>query len=47
MLIAGLIITGLVLLVRYLSNVLIPFFIAVLLAYLIDPLVCFVQKKCV
>jgi predicted PurR-regulated permease PerM len=45
MLIAGLVITGMVLLVRYLSNVLVPFFIAVLLAYLIDPLVCFIQKK--
>jgi predicted PurR-regulated permease PerM len=45
MLIAGLVITGLVLFVRYLSNVLVPFFIAVLLAYLIDPLVCFIQKK--
>jgi predicted PurR-regulated permease PerM len=45
MLIAALIITGLILLIRYLSNVLVPFFIAILLAYLIDPLVCFVQKK--
>jgi predicted PurR-regulated permease PerM len=45
MLIAGLVITGLILLVRYLNNVLVPFFIAVLLAYLIDPLVCFIQKK--
>ncbi|MFW6389068.1 MAG: AI-2E family transporter [Marinilabiliaceae bacterium] len=45
MIIAALIITGLILLVRHLSNVLIPFFIAVLLAYLIDPLVCFVQKR--
>ncbi|MBZ4676980.1 MAG: putative permease [Anaerophaga sp.] len=45
LLITGLIITGLILLIRYLSNVLIPFFIAVLLAYLIDPLVCFVQNK--
>jgi len=45
MVIGALIITGIVLLVRHLSNVLIPFFIAVLLAYLIDPLVCFVQKK--
>ncbi len=45
MIIAALVIAGLILLVRYLSNVLIPFFIAVLLAYLIDPLVQFVQKK--
>ncbi|PRY95881.1 AI-2E family transporter [Marinilabilia salmonicolor] len=45
MVIAALVITGMVLLVRYLSNVLVPFFIAVLLAYLIDPLVCFIQKK--
>lgn len=45
MIIAALVITGLILLIRHLSNVLIPFFIAVLLAYLIDPLVRFVQKK--
>ncbi|WP_291862647.1 AI-2E family transporter [Marinilabilia sp.] len=45
MLMAGLVITAMVLLVRHLSNVLVPFFIAVLLAYLIDPLVCFIQKK--
>lgn len=45
MLIAGLVITGIVLLIRHLSNVLVPFFIAVLLAYLIDPLVRFVQLK--
>jgi len=45
MIIGALVIAGLVLLVRHLSNVLIPFFIAVLLAYLIDPLVCFVQKR--
>jgi len=45
MLMAGLVITATVLLVRHLSNVLVPFFIAVLLAYLIDPLVCFIQKK--
>jgi predicted PurR-regulated permease PerM len=45
MLIAGLVIAGLILFVRYLSNVLVPFFIAVLLAYLIDPLVNFVQTK--
>ena len=45
MLIAGIVIAGLILFVRYLSNVLVPFFIAVLLAYLIDPLVYFVQNK--
>ncbi|MFW5753211.1 MAG: AI-2E family transporter [Marinilabiliaceae bacterium] len=45
MIIGALVITGVILLVRHLSNVLIPFFIAVLLAYLIDPLVCFVQKR--
>ncbi|MGQ1890430.1 AI-2E family transporter [Thermophagus sp. OGC60D27] len=45
LLISGLIIAGIVLLIRYLSNVLVPFFIAVLLAYLMDPLVCFIQKK--
>jgi predicted PurR-regulated permease PerM len=45
MIIGALIITGIILLIRHLSNVLIPFFIAVLLAYLIDPLVCFVQNK--
>lgn len=45
MVIGALVITGMILLVRYLSNVLVPFFIAVLLAYLIDPLVCFIQKK--
>ena len=45
LLIAGLVITGLILLIRYLSNVLVPFFIAVLLAYLIDPLVTFIQTR--
>lgn len=45
MLIAGIVIAGLILFVRSLSNVLVPFFIAVLLAYLIDPLVNFVQTK--
>ncbi|MFO8000489.1 MAG: AI-2E family transporter, partial [Marinilabilia sp.] len=45
MIIGALVLTGLILLIRHLSNVLVPFFIAVLLAYLIDPMVCFVQKK--
>jgi predicted PurR-regulated permease PerM len=38
-------IVGLVALMGYLSDVLIPFAIALLLAYLINPLVLFVQKK--
>lgn len=45
LLLTGLIIAGIILLIRYLSNVLVPFFIALLLAYLLDPLVCFVQKN--
>lgn len=36
---------GVVLLLRFLSDVLIPFAIALLLAYLINPIVCFVQRK--
>lgn len=36
---------GLVQLFQYLSSVLIPFGIAVLIAYLLNPLVCLVQKK--
>ncbi len=36
---------GLVWLLGYLSDVLIPFAVAALLAYLINPLVCLVQKK--
>ena len=36
---------GLVWLLGYLSDVLIPFAVAVLLAYLINPLVALVQKK--
>ena len=40
-----LIIWGLIMLLGYLSDVLIPFVVALLLAYLINPLVCFIQNK--
>jgi predicted PurR-regulated permease PerM len=39
------IISGLIWLTRYLSDVLIPFAVALLLAYLINPLIVLVQKK--
>jgi predicted PurR-regulated permease PerM len=39
------VIFGLILLARYLSDVLLPFAIAVLLAYLLNPLVRLIQKK--
>lgn len=39
------VIVGLILIVRSISNVLIPFFIALLLAYLTDPVVVFLQNR--
>lgn len=39
------IILGLILIIRSISNVLIPFFIALLMAYLSDPVVTFFQKR--
>ena len=38
----GLLALGILLIINYLSNVLLPFFIAWLLAYLLYPIVCFV-----
>ena len=45
-LIAGLVATALVWLVNRLSSVLLPFFIAWILAYMIHPFVLFLEKKC-
>ena len=45
-LIAGLIATALVWLVNRLSSVLLPFFIAWILAYMIHPFVRFLETKC-
>ena len=45
-LIVGLIATALVWLVNRLSSVLLPFFIAWILAYMIHPFVLFLEKKC-
>lgn len=45
-LIAALIAVGLVWLVNRLSSVLLPFFIAWIMAYMIYPFVCFLQNKC-
>ena len=45
-LIAALIAVGLVWLVNRLSKVLLPFFIAWIMAYMIYPFVCFLQNKC-
>ena len=45
-LIAALIVVGLVWLVNRLSSVLLPFFIAWIMAYMIYPFVCFLQNKC-
>ena len=42
---AGLLVIGILLLVNYLSSVLLPFFVAWLLAYLLYPAVKFVQYK--
>ena len=42
---AGLLVLGILLLVNYLSKVLLPFFVAWLLAYLLYPMVKFVQYK--
>jgi predicted PurR-regulated permease PerM len=39
------IIIGLILIIRSISNVLVPFFIALLLAYLTDPIVVFIQTR--
>jgi predicted PurR-regulated permease PerM len=36
-------IVGMIILIRSISNVLVPFFIALLLAYLTDPFVVFIQ----
>lgn len=44
--IAALIAVGLVLLINRLSKVLLPFFIAWIMAYMIYPFVCFLQNKC-
>ncbi|MCI5854484.1 MAG: AI-2E family transporter [Prevotella sp.] len=41
----GLLALGILLIINYLSNVLLPFFIAWLLAYLLYPIVCFVQYR--
>ena len=41
----GLLVLGILLLVNYLSSVLLPFFVAWLLAYLLYPMVKFVQYK--
>jgi predicted PurR-regulated permease PerM len=40
------VITGVFLLLKHLSSVLLPFFIAWLIAYLLYPIVCFFQHKC-
>ena len=40
------VIVAIILLVKRLSSVLLPFFIAWLLAYMLYPLVCFLQYKC-
>lgn len=45
MLIAVAIIVGIILVVRSISSVLVPFFFAVILAYLIDPIVDFIQNR--
>ena len=45
-LIAALVATAAVFLINRLSNVLLPFFIAWILAYMIYPFVCFLQYKC-
>ena len=45
MLIAVAIIIGVVFIIRSLSSVLFPFFLAIILAYLIDPMVGFIQNK--
>lgn len=45
-LIAALIAVGLVLLINRLSKVLLPFFIAWIMSYMIYPFVCFLQNKC-
>ncbi len=43
---AILLVVGIFLLLKRLSGVLLPFFVAWLMAYLLNPLVCFFQKKC-
>lgn len=45
MLIAVAIIVGIILVIRSISSVLVPFFLAVILAYLIDPMVGFIQNR--
>lgn len=45
MLIAVAIIVGIILVIRSISSVLVPFFFAVILAYLIDPIVDFIQNR--
>ena len=45
-LIVALVLTGVVLLVRRLSSVLLPFFIAWIMAYMMYPLVLFLQHRC-
>ena len=45
-LLVALLATGLVLLVRRLSSVLLPFFVAWILAYMMYPLVLFLQRRC-
>lgn len=44
-LLGGLLVLGVLLVVNYLSDVLLPFFVAWLLAYLLYPIVCFVQYR--
>ncbi|MGN0220910.1 MAG: AI-2E family transporter [Prevotella sp.] len=44
-LLGGLLVLGIVFVLHYLSSVLLPFFAAWLLAYLLYPIVCFVQYK--
>lgn len=44
-LLGGLLVMGILLVINYLSNVLLPFFVAWLLAYLLYPIVCFVQYR--
>jgi predicted PurR-regulated permease PerM len=46
MLVSIAVIVGIIMAVRAISNVLIPFFIALLLAYLMNPMVLFIQEKC-
>ena len=43
---AGLLVLGVLLLVNYLSSVLLPFFVAWFFAYLLYPIVPFIQYKC-